>query len=165
MDKSTFVAYHHHHQSFDKSVTVDTNNKNERSVINLSSYVLSEIERSVLQKGLKFAPTPGEPDMNEILDDLRFFFRRMTLKAYFHESNNEDKTNFQPTLDKFLSQTNQTGDPEDELTNNKFKPKSAFDPKITYPHLEAFFVLVKYEIEKHTPSLQSNPSITIKKGR
>ncbi len=30
---------------FDKSVTIDSNNKNERSVINLSSYVLSEIER------------------------------------------------------------------------------------------------------------------------
>ncbi len=116
--------------------------------------------------------------MNEILDDLRLFFRRMRLRAYFLENNNEDKTNSQPTLDEFLSQNNQTGDPEDELTHNKFKPKSTFDPKITDPHLDAFFVLVKDEIANHTPrnprtknlireereallSLQSNPSITI----
>ncbi len=28
----------------------------------------------VLEKVLKFSHTPGEPDMNEIVDDLRLFF-------------------------------------------------------------------------------------------
>ncbi len=70
---------------FNKKVTVNITNKTNRSVINLSSYVLSNIQKYVPEKGLKFSPTPGEQDMNEILDDLRLFFRRMRLKAYFHE--------------------------------------------------------------------------------
>ncbi len=67
---------------FNKSVTIETNNKNERSVVNLSSYVLSEIKRPVLQKGLKFSPIPGEPDMNEILDDLTLFEKNETKSLF-----------------------------------------------------------------------------------
>ncbi len=42
-------------------------------------------------------------------------------------------------------------DKEDELIHNTFKTKSTVDPKITEPFLDAFFVLVKEEIEEYTP--------------
>ena len=38
----------------------------ERSVVNLSSYQLSDAEMSVLQKGLTFCPTPGEPNTGDL---------------------------------------------------------------------------------------------------
>ncbi len=79
-------------------------NKNDRSDINLSSDVLSKIEKSVLEKGLKFSPTPGEPDMNELMDDLRLFFRKMRLKAYFYDPSYKVNANRQPIMDE-MSQT------------------------------------------------------------
>ncbi len=121
--------------------------------------------------------------MNELLDDLRLFFRRMRLKAYFYDPPHKVNANQQLTMhDMFISktQTQQTCS-EDERTHNKFKTKSTFDPKINDPFLEAFFVLVKKQIDKHHPkstkvknltkeerealhSLQSNPNLTIKKA-
>ena len=35
------------------------------SVVNLSSHVLTQPQKSLLEKGLNFCPTPGEPDMLE----------------------------------------------------------------------------------------------------
>ena len=53
---------------FDKQVKVNVKKKLERTVINLSSYNLMETDINVLRKGLKFCPTPGEPQMGQILD-------------------------------------------------------------------------------------------------
>ncbi len=92
---------------FDKIVNINVNNKKERSVINLSSHVLTEIERAVLEKGLKFCPTPSEPDMIQILEDLRLFFRRMRLKAYLHNPTGTNVNNSQPTLEEVLSRISQ----------------------------------------------------------
>ncbi len=168
----------------DKIVNINVNNKKERSVINLSSHVLTKIERVVLEKGLKFCQTPSEPDMNQILEDLRLFFRRMKLKAYFHNPIGTNVNNSQPTLEEVLSRISQNSKNDqcsvDDRTHNKFKDKSSFDPKINDPFLEAFFVLVKEEVDNHTIripkvnnlnkeerdalySLQSNTDLTIKK--
>ncbi len=70
--------------------------------------------------------------MNELLDDLRLFFIRMRLKSYFYNPSNKNNANRQPTMDNmFMSQT-QSQQPcsEEDRTQNKFTPKSAFDPKI-----------------------------------
>jgi len=87
---------------FDKNIKVNVNNKSERSVINLSSHILTPTERSVLEKGLKFCPTPGEPNMNELLEDLRLFFRRMKLKAHFYDPSEMPLEN-QSTIPDFFS--------------------------------------------------------------
>ncbi len=103
----------------------------------------------------------------------------MRLKAYFYEPPNKENANKQPTIDNmFMSKTQiQAECSKDERTHNKFKLKSTFDPKINDPFLEAFFVLVKEEIDnyhsksprghnltKALHSLQSNPNLTIKKA-
>ncbi len=116
---------------FDKIVHINVNNKKERSVINLSSHVLTEIERAVLEKGLTFCPTPREPDMNQILEDLRLFFRRMRLKAYFHNPTENNGNISQSTLEEVLSSIPQNSQnkqcSDDDRTHNKFKDKSSFD--------------------------------------
>ena len=66
-----------------KEFTLDVSNKESLCVINLSNRPLSHDETSVLKKGLKFCPTPGEPNMYDIHRDLRQFFRRMRLRAHF----------------------------------------------------------------------------------
>ena len=53
------------------------------SVINLSTKELSLDQTNALSKGLTFCPTPWEPDMCSIIDNLEDFFRKMRLKAHF----------------------------------------------------------------------------------
>ena len=47
--------------------------------VNLSSYTLTNAEISVLSKGAGFCPTPGAPDIGNILLDLDVFKRRTRL--------------------------------------------------------------------------------------
>ena len=61
-----------------------------RSVVNLSNYELSEAQLSVLQKGLTFCPTPGEPDMAELKRDLDSFHRKVKLRAHFGKKEGKD---------------------------------------------------------------------------
>ncbi len=117
--------------------------------------------------------------MKEILEDLRLFFRRIKLRAHYYDPTNKLETSSQPTIDTFYSTIpNQTNiSSEDDRTHNR----SIFDRKINDPFLEAFFVLVKKEIDKNHPrtprahnltkeekaaisSLQSNPNLIIKKA-
>ncbi len=67
----------------DKITYIKVNNKSERCVIHLSSDVLTKLERAVLEKGLKFCPTPREPDMNKILDDLGRYFQKNETQNIF----------------------------------------------------------------------------------
>ena len=55
------------------------------SVINLSQKSLTLDQTNALSKGLTFCPTPWEPDMCSIIDNLEDFFRKMRLKAHFHK--------------------------------------------------------------------------------
>ena len=48
-----------------------------RSVINLSDIDLTPSQSSALSKGLTFCPTPWEPDMSQIIQNLENFFRKM----------------------------------------------------------------------------------------
>ena len=52
-------------------------------IVNLSDHTLTDAERSVLKKGLKFVPTPTSLNRSELMADNRKFARRMRLKEYF----------------------------------------------------------------------------------
>ena len=53
------------------------------TVVNLSKYHLSDSELSLLERGLNFCPTPGEPDMGQLRRDLDSFHRKLRLKSFF----------------------------------------------------------------------------------
>lgn len=58
---------------------------------------------SVLRKGLKFSPIPGEPEMGKILDDIGALFHRMKLRAHYNDPEELDITvgdNSQPTIEQ-----------------------------------------------------------------
>ena len=58
-------------------------------IINLSSHVLSDSQKTVLLKGLKFTPTPSF-DMKTAKQDVCDFTRKLRLKEYFHERDVDD---------------------------------------------------------------------------
>jgi hypothetical protein len=53
------------------------------SVMNLSSHTLTEDETKVLSRGLTFCPTPGEPDIRQVLKDFEKLARTMRYRTHF----------------------------------------------------------------------------------
>ena len=66
--------------------------KNATCVYNLSDYTLSEPEMSLLNKGLKFCPTPPKPDSGILIRDIESFFRSSSIKLHFSNLAEKDKT-------------------------------------------------------------------------
>ena len=53
-------------------------------IINLSSKVFNQHHISLLQRGLKFVPTPKGPDLMTLEKDIKEYVRLLKLKEYFH---------------------------------------------------------------------------------
>ena len=70
-----------------------------KSVINLSKYPLSDIEQSVLDKGLNFIPTPKNVTKIPIMEAASNFGRRLKIAYHFRKS----KFNHQP--EKFIDKS------------------------------------------------------------
>ena len=68
----------------------------DKSVVNLSSFQLSEHHISLLQRGLKFCPTPPAPNAGQLREDMDRFHTRMRQIAFFDniENNNDSNTSF-----------------------------------------------------------------------
>ena len=60
----------------------DTSENYDALVVNLSQIQLTNPQISLLRKGLKFCPTPGEPDISQYQTDLDKFHLR--LRQYLH---------------------------------------------------------------------------------
>ena len=84
-------------------------------IVNISDYELTEAEKSLLKKGLKFVPTPTRLNRTELAVDTKRFCRRMRLKEFFSDKqpstmqpNKFKKSTFTPqhgrdrTLDSYL---------------------------------------------------------------
>ena len=56
-----------------------------RGVVNLSDRPMSDAERTLLLRGLKFCPTPNMPDPGMLRDDLDALHRRLGLKSHFEQ--------------------------------------------------------------------------------
>ena len=54
------------------------------NVINLSDHVLTIPQHEILNKGLKFCPTPGEAQMGDLRRDLDKYHRSLRLKSHFN---------------------------------------------------------------------------------
>ena len=104
------------------------NNENKFSylgqrVVNISRYQLSKSEMKLLEKGITFAPTPGDADIAEIHSEVNKFLRRILLKLHFYD----------PDLDSQISNFNQI--PPGLV---KFRRNSTWTPRINDPCVNAF---------------------------
>lgn len=72
-------------KSLDSLIDLSETPQTER-IVNLSSHGLNPDELSLLERGLNFCPTPGEPKMGDLVHDLDHFHD--TLRWEYHFKNN-----------------------------------------------------------------------------
>ena len=60
----------------------------QQTVINLSDRGLTEHEKNILSKGLKFLPTPTSVNRTELTADVKKWSRRMCLKEFYWDAHN-----------------------------------------------------------------------------
>ena len=77
------------------------NSEYTSGIVNLSKYTLQDAETSVLSKGLGFCPTPGAPDMEDIIQDLDNFKINTRIQLFFIDPNQGSKTESIPSGDPF----------------------------------------------------------------
>ena len=109
-------------QSFSDLLKPDENN-----IVNLSSHILTPDQAALLKKGLNFCPTPGEPDLSIIRQDLEKFHLGSLRKSFFDR--NEDLT-LNSTQNDSQSSTDITSDTNTPtpFSHPKFKHKSGWRP-------------------------------------
>lgn len=110
--------------------------QNDRLVVTIpDDLILTDTERSVLSKGLKFVPIRKNVDRFQVLSDAEQFYRRLRLKAHYHspdeelDSDDDDDTEPDPT-------------PAPSYLQKLTKVKSDFNPK------EGQLPVLDYYIEK-----------------
>ena len=93
------------------------------NVVNLSDKVLTAQEHEILNKGLNFCPTPGDPDMGEIRRDLDRYHRSLCIQCW---------VNKKPTLPISDQQTG----PYNDIRSLKIQSNSTWNPPTGPPNLE-----------------------------
>ena len=64
----------------------------DKMVINLSNVNLSEDKRRLLSRGLTFCPRPSRIDKFQLKQDIRNFTRRLRLREFFHDQDEDNTT-------------------------------------------------------------------------
>ena len=91
------------------------------SVVNLSHRTLTPPELAILQRGLKFCPTPGEPDIAEQHNDLEKFHLRLKRFLHFYRTPDPDSTDDTIIVQSIM-------DPNSPFKHQKFKNPSFWIP-------------------------------------
>ena len=104
--------------------TLNSNNHSNQSslgqlVVNLSDYTLTHHEEVILAKGMKFCPTPGEPNFGELREDLNKFYMKIRCKLFFDNMAEEDK---------YLASSRPSQDPNGPFCDTQFKEPSKWKP-------------------------------------
>ena len=70
------------------SILIDEASDNQPeidNVVNLSDRPLTDTENKILNKGLNFCPTPGEPNMGDVRRDLDRFHRSLRIQCWLNK--------------------------------------------------------------------------------
>ncbi len=141
----------HNFKNFNK------NHQQYSDIVNLSSHTLSDDEISVLQKGLKFCPTPLKSDPGQYKEYLDRFIRSANLHTSFQNSQNEPP---QTDEDLDLSLLNEDiDDTPKPFEHAELKPKSTFNPQL--PNcLDHVYELILTEFLDYNPSNRFKRNLT-----
>jgi len=128
------------------------------TVVNLSNVVLTSVQNSLLEKGLNFCPTPGEPDLGQLAKDLEKFHISLKRKAFF-ESDRD--TNFQKSIKPKLTeglhvvtdiiQNTRVSTDKPPFEHTKFKNPSTWVPQSCPANLETYIMLNQQSLQRFTP--------------
>lgn len=73
-------------QNLANSLIQSTTLPHQQSVINFSSKPLTDTQLRILQKGLSFCPTPGEPRMGDLVRDMEYFHDNLRWDYHFRDT-------------------------------------------------------------------------------
>ena len=121
------------------------NSEYANGIVNLSSYPLTNTEITVLSKGLGFCPTPGAPDIGNIIQYLDAFKRKTRLQLFFSGSN-------QDHIEKSI----QSGGP---FKHKSFKLKSSFNPVGPF-ELESMCYSIEQDLHRQKYREPRNKNLT-----
>ncbi len=107
-----------------------------KNVVNLSTLTLEKEHITLLQRGLKFCPTPGKPNIGDLRDDLYRLHTRLRQIAFFE--NPEDSYTKTVTIDNLDDSSDNTK--SEPFEDRKFRLKSNFKGCHTSQNLEAFII-------------------------
>ena len=124
--------------------TLNSNNNSNQTnldnlVVNLSDYTLTQTEKIILAKGMKFCPTPGEPNFGELREDLNKFHMRIRRKLFFDNIAEEDED---------LARSRPSQDPNGPFSDTRFKEPSKWKPP-PVTALELFFRQNEVDLLRH----------------
>ena len=106
----------------------NTMSVSKQQVVNLSSLKLSAAQTLLLSRGLSFCPTPGEPDMGKLKEDLDKFHMDLRRKIFFTNKRKLTLETNPPSSDS----SDEDSLDEDELNppfkHYEFKIRSTWNP-------------------------------------
>ena len=132
--------------------------RNIDGIYNLSDYTLSESEKSLLDKGLKFCPTPPLPDIGSLVRDTERFFRSAAIKLHFHNLSSKEDTNNAPDIDSSSqSGTTPPAHYHEAFSHPDLKPKSKWNAPVPplLEHVKQLF-LTELQGTKLQPTRNKN---------
>ena len=81
-------------------ITYDSSPENLKTVVTIpENLLLSDSEKSVLSKGLNFVPISQKTDEFSVKQDVEKFLRRVQLKAFFHDKEDDSNTSNKDTFE------------------------------------------------------------------
>ena len=131
-----FSCTHTHSDDTDFNTNNNSNDNSDHLVVNLSDCELTEPQRRLLSRGLKFCPNPGEPDFREYKDDLDRFHLRLKRELHFNVVTDPDSS-LDSGSDHSVNLPTPRVDPMEPFSHQKFKLPSDWIPPVVAP-LEYF---------------------------
>ena len=116
-------------------------------VVNLSKHTLSQAQYSLLKRGLKFCPNPGEPDLSTYQADLNKFHLRIKRYLHFYKPTRNTNNETTPLSPSNHSTTLFPVREEGPFQHQSFKNPSAWIPPPVAP-LEFFITNNNLDLAK-----------------
>ena len=125
-------------------------NCSPETVVNLSDYSLTIPECNLLEKGLNFCPTPGEPNMGDLRRDLDSFHRNLRIRTFFDsDSHSVRNSSSAPSLTNPIAEPRLPSRIEREINKSKvLKPSKKWEPPVGPLHLESFILANEMDLNK-----------------
>ena len=106
-------------------------------VVNLSTHLLTPAQYKLLCRGLKFCPSPGEPDLSSYQADLTRYHVRLKRYLHFLKPKRNPSSNPNTSSSILPTQVDPSDDENQPFQHQKFKNPSAWVPPPIAP-LEFF---------------------------
>ena len=102
-------------------VTNDSSPENLKTVVTIpENLLLSDSEKSVLSKGLNFVPISQKTDEFSVKQDVEKFLRRVQLKAFFHDKEDDSNTSNKDTFETLQIRKSKWTPPEGQFSSLDF---------------------------------------------